>query len=110
MVRSMNNQELKRTFTIVLVVAVVLGFLAAALYLLYGFALVWQAIAAGVAIGILLIFVLLLLAIAIYLWIRLLWLRREFRKCEDQNLFLRRELKRYKAELEQKKKKESTDS
>ena len=105
MVISMDSQELKRTLTIVLVVAVVLGFLAAILYLLYGFAIVWQAIAAGITIALLLIFVLLFLIISIYLWIKILWLRREFKNCKDENLFLRKELKNYKAKLEQEKKK-----
>jgi len=105
----MNSQELKRTLTIVLVVAVLLGLTAAVLYLLYGFAIVWQAIAAGVTIALLLIFVLILLTISIYLWIRFLWLKREFKNCRDENLFLQREIKNYKAQLMQKEKEEPTD-
>jgi hypothetical protein len=81
----MESSELFRNLKIILIVALLIGLVAAILYLIYGLALVWQAIAAGIITGFLSILVILFIIISIYLW--------------TKNLLLNRDLDRYKAEL-----------
>ena len=51
----MANNEFIRNLKIILIVAVIIAIFAAILYVIYGLALVWQAIAAGIITGFLFI-------------------------------------------------------
>ena len=81
----MESSELFRNLKIVVIVALIIGVVAAVLYLIYGLALVWQAIAAGIITGFLSILVILFIVVSIYLW--------------TKNRLLKRDLKKYKTEL-----------
>lgn len=106
----MSGEERKRTLTIVLVVAVALGLIAGVLYLLFGLALVVQAISFGITFVILVIIILVLAIISLYLWIKLLWQGRDLKKSEEQIIKLKEELEICQAQLEPKNKKEPTES
>lgn len=106
----MDSDEQKRTLTIVLVVAVVLGLIAGVLFLLFGLTLVVQAISFGITFVILFLIILGLAIISIYLWIKLNWLRRDIKKCEKQNTNLIKEIEKYKALINQENGKKPTES
>ena len=106
----MDSEELKRTLTIVLVVAVVLGLIAGVMYLLFGLTLVVQAISFGITFLILMLIILALTIISLYLWIKLIWRGRDLKKYEKEIINLKEELEKYKAQLNQKDKKEPTKS
>lgn len=80
----MERDQLLKTLKIVIIIAVILGAIGAVFYLVYGLTLLWQAMAAGIITGFLLILVLILLALAIYLYLKMLLLRRELGKCRKQ--------------------------
>ena len=80
----MERDQLLKTLKIVIIIAVILGAVGAVFYLVYGFTLLWQAMAAGIITGFLLILVLILLALAIYLYLKMLLLRRELGKCRKK--------------------------
>lgn len=81
---------------LVLILAIVLAVVAALLYLVYGFALVWQALASGIIIGFLCIVIIILIGVSIYLWTRNFLLKRELKRTEmelkDCKAQLRKEL------------------
>jgi uncharacterized membrane protein len=81
----MENNEFLRNLKIIVVLAVIIGLIVAAFYLIYGFALFWQAIAATIIIGILSILVIVFTVLSIYFW--------------SKNLLLKREVKKYHLEL-----------
>lgn len=97
----MYNHRLK-TLRIVIIIALVMGILAALFYLVYSFSLFWQAFAAGITIGILLIIIFVLIVLAIYLWIKNLLLKRELMKQETKLEQIKMDLNRYKTKLRQK--------
>jgi hypothetical protein len=82
----MESNEMIRKLKIVVVAALILGVLGAIIYLIYGFTLLWTAMAAGIITGFLLLMVILFLALSIYLW--------------TKNLIHKRDLKKYKTELQ----------
>jgi membrane protein implicated in regulation of membrane protease activity len=96
----MYNDQL-RTLRIVVIIAVVIGILAALFYLVYSFTLFWQAFAAGITIGFLLIILFVLLVLAIYLWVKNFLIKRELKKQETELEQIKIELNRYKARLMQ---------
>lgn len=65
-----------------MILAIVLAVVAALLYLVYGFALVWQALASGIIIGFLCIIIIILIGISIYLWTRNFLMKRELKRTE----------------------------
>lgn len=73
-------REYSRKFKIIILVAVILALIGAIFYLVYSFYLIWQAMAAGITIGFLLILVFLLIVLAVYLWMRILWMKRDLNK------------------------------
>lgn len=81
---------------LVLILAIVLAVVATLLYLVYGFALVWQALASGIIIGFLCIVIIILIGVSIYLWTRNFLLKRELKRTEmelrDCKAQLRKEL------------------
>ena len=76
----MVNNELIRNLKIIGIIALIIAVVAAVLYLIYGLALVWQAIAAGIITGLLSILVIIFIVVSIYLWVKNLLLKRDLRK------------------------------
>jgi len=96
----MANNEFIRNLKIILIVAVIIAIFAAILYVIYGLALVWQAIAAGIITGFLFILVIIFLAISIYLWAKNLILKRDLRKNQVELGYCRAELNKLKNSIE----------
>ena len=71
-----------KTLKIVVIAAVIIGFLAALAYAVYGFSLFWATFSAGITIGLLLIVILALIILLVYLWIRVFLLKREIKRYE----------------------------
>jgi hypothetical protein len=82
----MESNELIRNLKIVVIAALIIGVIGTIIYLIYGFTILWTAMAAGIITGFLSLLVILFLALSIYLW--------------SKNLLLKRDLKRYKTELQ----------
>lgn len=97
----MNDDRLKN-LKIVVIIAVVLGLLAALAYAIYSFTLLWATFAAGITIGLLLIIVLVLLVLTIYFWIRTLLYKREITRYENKLEQINMELSRCRSGLKQK--------
>lgn len=95
------QEDSLRTLKIVVIVAVIIGFLAALGYVLYGFSLFWATFAAGITIGILLIIILVLIILAIYLWIRTFLLKREIKRYESRLEQTQAELSRCRSKFNQ---------
>jgi len=96
----MANNEFIRNLKIIMIVAVIIAIFAAILYVIYGLALVWQAIAAGIITGFLFILVIIFLAISIYLWAKNLILKRDLRKNQVELGYCRAELNKLKNSIE----------
>lgn len=82
----MESNELIRNLKIVVIATLIIGVIGTIIYLIYGFTILWTAMAAGIITGFLSLIVILLLALSIYLW--------------SKNLLLKRDLKKYKTELQ----------
>lgn len=80
----METEQLKKTLKIVIVLAVIIGAIGAFFYLIYGFTILWQAMATGIVTGFLLILVLVLLVLAIYFYLKILLIRRNLAKCREK--------------------------
>lgn len=80
----MENDQLLKNLKIVAVLALIFGVIGAAMYLAYGFTLVWQGMAAGITIGFLLVLLIIILGLAIYLWIKMVLVKRELKKCQEE--------------------------
>ena len=93
----MDTNNFRRNLKIFIVIAFIIGLITALFYLGYGFFIIWQGMAAGIIIGLLLILVLILLGICIYLWLKNLWTKREYKKLEYQLNRCQTELKHEKA-------------
>ena len=92
----MVNNELIRNLKIIVIITLIISILAALLYLIYGLALVWQAIAAGMITGLLSILVIVFIVISIYLWVKNLMLKRDLRKNQMELGYCRAELNKIK--------------
>jgi len=101
------DEDRLKTLKIVVLIAVVLGLLAALGYAFYSFTLLWATFAAGITIGLLLILILILLILAIYFWIRMFLFKREVKKYENQLEQVNMELNRCRSQLRQKRIQES---
>jgi hypothetical protein len=80
----METEQLLKTLKIVVILALIIGVIGALFYLVYGFTILWQAMAAGIITGFLLILVFVFLCLAIYLWLKLVLLKRELGKCREE--------------------------
>lgn len=80
----METEQLLKTLKIVIILAVIIGAIGALFYLIYGFTILWQAMAAGIVTGFLLIMVFILLALSIYYYFKMLLIRRELTKCREE--------------------------
>ncbi len=79
----METKPLLKTLKIVIILAVIIGAIGALFYLIFGFSLLWQTMAAGIVTGFLLIMVFILLLLAIYFYFKMLLIRRELAKCRE---------------------------
>jgi uncharacterized membrane protein len=96
----MVNDELIRNLKIIAIIALTIAIVAAVLYLIYGLALVWQAIAAGIITGLLSILVIIFILISIYLWVKNLLLKRDLKKNQNELGYCRAELNKIKNSIE----------
>lgn len=80
----METEQLLKTLKIIFIVALIIGVIGAVFYLVYGFTILWQAMAAGIITGFLMILVFILLALVIYFWLKLLLIKRELAKCREE--------------------------
>ncbi|MDP3067000.1 MAG: hypothetical protein Q8N08_09715 [Methanobacteriaceae archaeon] len=80
----MENYQLLKTLKIMAVLALIFGVIGAVMYLAYGFTLVWQGMAAGITIGFLLVLLIILLGLSIYIWIKMLLVKRELKRCQEE--------------------------
>jgi hypothetical protein len=79
---------------LVLILAIVLAVVAAILYLVYGFALAWQALASGIIIGFLCLVIIILIGVLIYLGTRNFLIKRELKRSEMELKECRAQLKK----------------
>jgi Na+-transporting NADH:ubiquinone oxidoreductase subunit NqrE len=86
----METEQLFKTLKIVVIVALILGVIGAVFYLIYGFTILWQAMAAGIITGFLLILVFIFLILAVYLWLKLMLMKRELVKCRKELMAMSR--------------------
>ncbi len=80
----METEQLFKTLKLVVIMALIMGVIGAVFYLFYGFTVLWQAMAAGIITGFLLILVFIFLGLAIYLWLKLMLMKRELGKCREE--------------------------
>jgi hypothetical protein len=80
----METEELLRTLKIVVILAVIIGLIGAVFYLVYGFTILWQAMAAGIITGFLIVLVFVLMVLAIYFYLKLLLIKRELQRCREE--------------------------
>ncbi len=92
----MESNEFIRNLKIIVVLAVIIGLIVAVFYLIYGFALFWQAMAATIIIGFLSILVIIFIALSIYFWTKNLLLKREVKKYQIELNYCRAEMNRIK--------------
>jgi hypothetical protein len=86
----METEQLFKTLKLVLIVALILGVIGAVFYLVYGFTILWQAMAAGIITGFLLILMFIFLSLAVYLWLKLMLMKRELVKCRKELMAMSR--------------------
>jgi len=86
----METEQLFKTLKIVLIMALILGVIGAVFYLVYGFTILWQAMAAGIITGFLLILVFIFLSLAVYSWLKLMLMKRELVKCRKELMAMSR--------------------
>ena len=91
----MDNTDFIRNLKIIVIIALILAVIGAVLYILYGLALVWQAIAAGIITGLLALIVIIFIVISIYLWTRNYLLKRELDRYKNELQYCRAELVKY---------------
>lgn len=80
----METEQLFKILKVVIILALIIGVIGAVFYLVYGFTILWQAMAAGIITGFLLILVFIFLALAVYLWLKLMLMKRELGKCRRE--------------------------
>jgi len=91
----MNSNNLIKNLKIIVIIALIMAVIGAVLYLLYGLALVWQAIAAGIISGLLFLLVIVFIIISVYLWTRNYLLKIELKRSQTELRYCRTELAKY---------------
>jgi CHASE3 domain sensor protein len=95
-----DSNELIRNLKIIVIIAVIIGVVGAVLYLIYGFAIIWQAMAAAIITGFLSILIIIFVVVSIYLWTKNLLLKRDLRKNQMELRHCRAELNKIKNSIE----------
>jgi uncharacterized membrane protein len=90
----MRSDEIIRNLKIVVLIAIVVAVVGAILYLIYGFTILWQAMAAAIITGFLSLLVLIFVVVSIYLWTKNLLLKRDLRRYEMELKVCREELRK----------------
>ncbi len=96
----MDSDELIRNLKIIVIIVAIIAVVAGLLYLIYGLALVWQAIAAGIITGLLFILLIIFVIVSIFLWVKNLLLNRELKKTQIELGYCRAELNKIKNSVE----------
>jgi uncharacterized membrane protein len=91
----MDSNDLIKNLKIIVIIALIIAVIGAVLYLLYGLALVWQAIAAGIISGLLFLLVIIFIIVSVYLWTRNYLIKRELTRCQTELHYCRAELAKY---------------
>ena len=98
----MEKNELFRYLKLILIIALIIGFIGAVFFLVFGFALVWQAVAATVITIFLSIVAILFIFVSIYLWIKNVMLKREISREKEEIERISRNLKNCNRKLREK--------
>lgn len=96
----MDSNDLVKNLKIIVIIALIVAAIGAVLYLLYGLALVWQAIAAGIVSGLLFLMVIVFIVISVYLWTRNYLLKRELTRYQTELRYCRNELVKFEKRAE----------
>jgi membrane protein implicated in regulation of membrane protease activity len=91
----MDSNDMIKNLKIIIIIALIIAVIGAVLYILYGLALVWQAIAAGIISGLLFLMVIIFIIISVYLWTRNYLLKRELTRYQTELKYCRAELAKY---------------
>ncbi len=102
----MDSNDFLKNLKIIVIIAVIIAVIGAFLYLLYGLALVWQAIAAGIVSGLLFLLLIVFVVISLYLWTRNYLLKRDLARSQAELHYCRAELAKYERGPDNKNKKE----
>ena len=78
---------------LIVIIALVIGMVGAVSFLIYGFTFMWQAMAATMMSILLAIMAVFFILLSIYLWIKNFMIKREYKRVEEENERLRRNLK-----------------
>ncbi len=98
----MENTFMKN-LKIIAILAFIIALIGAVLFLIYSFTLVWQAIAATIVALFLSLLVIIFIILAVYLWIKILILRRELNAYKMESDRLKVELQKCRNKSNEKK-------
>lgn len=98
----MQRDGLLKNLKIIVIFALIISLIGAVLFLVYGFAFMWQAMAATIITIFLSIMVILLIALSIYLWIKYMLIKRDINRCKEELQRCGKELEKCKVELKEK--------
>ena len=83
-----------KNLKIIVILSFIIALIVAVLFLIYSFTIVWQAIAATIVALFLSLLVILFIIVAVYLWIKILILRRELNVYKMESNRLKVELQK----------------
>jgi membrane protein implicated in regulation of membrane protease activity len=89
----LKKEEMFGRLKLIVIIALVIGMVGAVSFLIYGFTFMWQAMAATMMSILLAIMAVFFILLSIYLWIKNFMIKREYRRVEEENERLRRNLK-----------------
>ncbi|MDD1775566.1 MAG: hypothetical protein LUQ24_08555 [Methanobacterium sp.] len=89
----MKKEEMFGRLKLIVIIALVIGMVGAVSFLIYGFTFIWQAMAATMMSILLAIMAVFFILLSIYLWIKNFMIKREYKRVEEENERLRRNLK-----------------
>jgi uncharacterized membrane protein len=92
-----------RYIKIILIFAIIVGLIGAVTFLIFGFALVWQAMAATLIIVFLSLLAIIFILVSIYLWIKNVLLKRELHSKKEEIEKISRNLKNCNKKLREQK-------
>jgi hypothetical protein len=89
----LKREEMFGRLKLIVIIALVIGMVGAVSFLIYGFTFMWQAMAATIMSIFLAIMAVFFILLSIYLWIKNFMIKREYKRVEEENDRLRRNLK-----------------
>jgi membrane protein implicated in regulation of membrane protease activity len=89
----LKKEEMFGRLKLIVIIALVIGMVGAVSFLIYGFTFMWQAMAATMMSILLAIMAVFFILLSIYLWIKNFMIKREYKRVEEENERLRRNLK-----------------